>query len=84
MITWILTAIHTYLLHSEHGNGYQWWSAGPGPGLGQLSLVAVAYAFLRKHNCYEHGCWRIGKLQGNDGHIRCKRHHRIDHPGYGR
>jgi hypothetical protein len=68
---WLSTAFSTYVLHTEHGNGYQWWS---GPAIvGGLAWNGVVQA--RKHNCYEHRCPFIGRFLGADGHHRCKRHH---------
>lgn len=48
-----------------------------------LALVIGVPSLLLKHNCYEHRCPRIGRLKGDDGHVRCKRHHRPLHPDYG-
>ena len=44
-------------------------------------LIGVPAMFL-KHNCYEHGCPRIARVHGDDGHGRCKRHHKRTHPEY--
>lgn len=79
IIHWISTGFSVYILHPNRGQGYQWWS---GPG-GDLAYMAFLYTLLRKHNCYEHRCPLIGHLKGDDGHIRCKRHHRKLHPDYG-
>ncbi len=70
---WLSTAFSTYVLHPEHNDGYQWWS-GPGSDLGLAGAVIV---FALKHNCYEHGCPRIARVVGQDGHSRCKRHHNL-------
>ena len=75
MLQWFLTAVRTYLLHSEHGNGYQWWS-GPGSDLG---YATIAYALIRKHNCYEPRCPFIGHRLASDGHHYCRRHHDRHH-----
>lgn len=42
-------------------------------------LIGVP-AFLLKHNCHEHKCWRIARVKGNDSFIRCKRHDKTTHP----
>lgn len=60
---------------------YNWWSGIEG-AIPQLSILSLAAAFLLKHNCYEHKCFRIGRVLGDDGHHRCKRHHRVEHPEY--
>lgn len=81
MLHWIKTAVDTYILHSEHGNGYQWWS-GPGS---DLAYASILYTLLRKHNCYEKRCFRIGTHRSQlDQHIRCGRHHKghKQHPNY--
>ena len=72
MLTWLKTAIDTYVWHPLHGNGYQWWS-----GLGSdLTYAGIGYATYRKHNCYEHRCWRIGTHKSQlDQHVRCRKHH---------
>lgn len=70
-MTWLGHAFSTYVLHTQKGDGYQWWS---GPG-GDLGLLAALCLFALKHNCHTHRCPRIGRMLGADGHHRCKRHH---------
>ncbi len=73
---WLDTAFHTYVLHLAHGNGYQWTS---GPVI-VFGLIWNAVLLTLKHNCYEHGCPRIARVQGEDGHMRCKRCDKLAHP----
>lgn len=72
MLHWLGTAINTYVLHTEHGNGYAMWS-GPIIAFGLLYNGTIS---ALKHNCYEHRCPRVGRVLGGDGHHRCKRCHR--------
>lgn len=75
MIHWLHTAFSTYILHSEHGNGYQWWS-GPGSDLGEATLVGMLLAAYKHHNCRENGCWRLGHAHPDTGQPVCRRHHK--------
>jgi hypothetical protein len=74
MLHWIATAINTYLVHPEHGNGYQWWS-GPGSDLGEASVVGMAAAWFKHRTCHEHGCWRLGHAHPKHGFPVCRRHY---------
>lgn len=79
MIHWLWTAVNTYLLHSEHGNGYAFWSAGPGPGLGQISLVFGIVAWWLHHRCATPRCLRKARYLTDDGqHKLC----RVCHPDF--
>ena len=42
------------------------------PGLGILAGVG---AWLRKHNCQQHGCWAIGRHPYDGGVYTCRKHH---------
>lgn len=77
MIHWLWTAVSTYLLHSEHGNGYQFWSSGPGPGLGQITLVIGVVSWWVHHRCDTPRCLRKGRYQTADGHHKLCR---VCHP----
>lgn len=55
-----------------HGDGYQFWS---GIGAGVPGLVGASLLYWRHHNCYEHGCWRVGHPHPDHGHRPvCHRH----------
>lgn len=84
MLEWLSHAFSTYILHSQHGNGYQWGSGGPGfLWIFQLcAYVTIAYQLVRRHNCHVHRCWRVSWHVGPDGHPVCKVHH-PDHPARG-
>lgn len=68
IVTWLSHGISTYLLHSQHGNGYAWWSSGPGPGLGQVTLVVGLVTWWLHTRCDNPRCVRKGKYQTADGH----------------
>lgn len=82
MIHWLHTAFQTYILHTEHGNGYQWWSgAGSDLGYATIAVVLITHAALwyRQHNCVEPGCRKLGHPHPNHGHPVCRRHYHPDH-----
>ena len=87
VLHWLATAFRTYILHSEHGNGYQGGAGGPG-GLWIAQLGAwwtIACQLVRRHNCDEHRCLRVGTHRSQlDKHVRCRRHHNAHktHPNY--
>ena len=59
MIHWLSNAISTYLLHGEHGNGYQWWS-GEGSDLTEIASVCLALLTAwHRFNCHHKGCPRV-------------------------
>ena len=72
---WITTAISTYILHAEHGNGYQWHS-GIGSVYTPKDLVYMgALAKMAHHkNCHRKGCWRFGHPHPEHGWPACKHH----------
>lgn len=75
MFHWLSTAFSTYLLHTEHGNGYQWWSSGPGPGLGQITLLLAPLAWFHHKNCHHAGCWSIKThIHPDHGWPSCRAH----------
>lgn len=39
-----------------------------------LALLGGAWSLIRRHNCHQPGCWRIGRVE-RDGRIHCHRHH---------
>jgi hypothetical protein len=72
---WFSTAFSTYVLHVEHGNGYQWWS-GAGSDLGEVTLIGLVLAGLKHRNCHEKGCWRLGHSHPEHGFPSCRKHYR--------
>lgn len=75
MIHWLLTAFRTYVLHPEHGNGYQLWS-GAGSDLGEITMIGLAVAAFKHWNCEAPRCLRHGKHPTADGqHHLCRKHH---------
>ena len=77
MIHWIWQGFSTYILHSQHGNGYQWGSSGPGP-LWLLQVLAygtVAHHFIVRHNCHHKRCLSIHTHRHPEhGWPACKTH----------
>ena len=57
MLHWLSTAFSTYVLHPEHGNGYQWHS-GIGANLGQYTIVSALLLHIKHRNCHHKRCWR--------------------------
>lgn len=70
--------VHTGIIN-EAGPYYGFWS-GFGSDIAEFSILgAIAtgiYQLIRKHNCHEPGCWRIGAHPAADGQFMlCYRHH---------
>jgi hypothetical protein len=85
-ITWLVhrAAVGNWLtvhlgLDDLSGSWYGFWS-GFGSDLAELGLIgAVAtgvYQIVRKYNCHEPGCWRVGTHPAANGQfLLCYRHH---------
>lgn len=76
MLRWLTTAISTYVLHVEHGNGYQWHS-GFGSDLGEYTIFGVVIAHVKHRNCHHKGCWRswpFVHIHPDHGWPSCKHH----------
>lgn len=70
--------VHTGTIN-ESGSYYGFWS-GFGSDLEEFGIfggiVAAVYQLVKKHNCHEPGCWRVGKHPAADGQFMlCYRHH---------
>lgn len=74
MLHWISQAFSTYVLHTQHGNGYQWWS---GPG-GDLAYIAFFVGFYKHINCEHPGCWLPGHRHPEHGRPVCRKHYHHD------
>lgn len=61
------------------GPEYGFWS-GFGSDLSEITLLVAMYALLRKHNCHQKRCWRIGRHVVN-GTPWCNRHHQAARGG---
>jgi hypothetical protein len=64
---------------NESGPWYGFWS-GFGSDLAELTLIGAAatgvYQIVRKYNCHEPRCWRVGTHPAADGQfLLCYRHH---------
>jgi hypothetical protein len=71
-------AVHTGV-DDLSGSWYGFWS-GFGSDLAEIGLIgAVAtgvYQIVRKYNCHEPGCWRVGTHPAANGQfLLCYRHH---------
>jgi hypothetical protein len=71
-------AVHTGTVN-ESGPYYGFWS-GFGSDIAELGILgAIAtgiYQAVRKFNCHEPGCWRVGTHQAAGGQfLLCYRHH---------
>jgi hypothetical protein len=90
-LAWILNAhvvnhwlaVHTGTVN-EPGPYYGFWS-GFGSDLAEFGIIgAVAtgvYQLVRKYNCHEPGCWRVGNHPAAGGQFfLCYRHH-LDYQG---
>jgi hypothetical protein len=69
-VSWLL---HFLGLDSSSGPAYLAWS-GAVSDISELVLLGGIYAFLRKHNCAVHHCWRLGRHTTAAGHIVCRHH----------
>jgi hypothetical protein len=64
---------------NEPGPYYGFWS-GFGSDLEEFGILgaigATVYSLVRKYNCHEPGCWRVGNHPTADGRFHlCYRHH---------
>lgn len=72
--------LHFLGIDNPAGPWYAWWS-GAGSDLGEIVLVGGFWAGIRRLNCHEHRCWRVGrhKVEGTP-FVVCRKHHPdIDH-----
>jgi hypothetical protein len=70
--------LHTGTIN-ESGPYYGFWS-GFGSDLEEFGILggiaAGIYQLVKKHNCHEPGCWRVGQYPAADGQFMlCYRHH---------
>ena len=70
--------LHTGTIN-EPGPYYGFWS-GFGSDLEEFGILggiaAGIYQLVKKHNCHEPGCWRVGQYPAADGQFMlCYRHH---------
>ena len=86
VVAWVLhaslvnhwLAVHTGTVN-EQGPYYGFWS-GFGSDLAEFSILgAIAtgvYQLVKKYNCHEPGCWRVGTHPAAGGQfLLCYRHH---------
>jgi hypothetical protein len=86
VLTWILNAhavnhwlgVHTGTVN-ESGPYYGFWS-GFGSDLAEFGILGAVgtaiYQLVKKYNCHEPGCWRVGTHPAAGGEfLLCYRHH---------
>jgi hypothetical protein len=66
-------------ISNESGPWYGFWS-GFGSDLAELGIIGAvgtaAYQLVKRYNCHEPGCWRVGTHPAADGQfLLCYRHH---------
>jgi hypothetical protein len=71
-------AVHTGTIN-ESGPYYGFWS-GFGSDLAEFGILGAAgtaiYQLVKKYNCHEPGCWRVGTHAAAGGQfLLCYRHH---------
>jgi hypothetical protein len=68
-VYWVL---HWLGIDTTTGPWYAFWS-GAGSDLAYLGII---WALVRKHNCHQPRCWRIGRfpVEGTQW-ATCRRHH---------
>ena len=67
---WLL---HALGIDTTTGPAYAFWS-GTGSDLGELAIIGGMITLVRKHNCHERRCWRVGR-HVVDGTPWCNHHH---------
>ena len=86
LVLWILNAgpvdnwlaVHTGTIN-ESGPYYGFWS-GFGSDLTEFGIIGVIgtgiYQLVKRYNCHEPGCWRVGTHPAAGGQfVLCYRHH---------
>ena len=86
IVAWVLNAsafnhwlaVHTGTVN-EPGPYYGFWS-GFGSDIAELGIIGAiataAYQLIKKFNCHEPGCWRVGNHEAAGGQFYlCWRHH---------
>jgi hypothetical protein len=86
IVAWVLhasTVNHWLAVHTgtvnESGAYYGFWS-GFGSDLAEFGILGAIgtglYQLVKKYNCHEPGCWRVGTHQAAGGQfLLCYRHH---------
>lgn len=75
---WLLYVTGTSTTNGSVTWLYNFWS-GFGSDIAEVAIFAGIVGLYRKHNCGEHGCWRLGRHEVNDTatgerHIKCRHH----------
>jgi hypothetical protein len=62
---------HILGLDNPAGGWYLWHSGIEG----NLGMLGAAYVLIRKHNCHQPRCWRVGRHTNDGKQYRCAKHH---------
>lgn len=73
---------HVLGLDNLSGPWYGFWS-GSGSDLGELAIVGALVTEIRKHNCHEPRCLRVGRFPVEGTPFITCRHHHPAPPGRG-
>lgn len=76
MIHFITTAWDTYVLHFEHGNGYQFWSGISGSFIVGGGIWVGVITQIKKHTCHQKRCYRFGHPHPDHGWPSCRKHYK--------
>ena len=73
MLAWLQ---HVLGLDNGSGGWYLFWS-GFGANFQELAIVVGVLHYVRKANCHQHGCWRVGRhpLKDQPAVKLCRKHH---------
>ncbi len=91
VVLWVLNASqvnHWLAVHTgtvdEPGPYYAFWS-GFGSDLAELGIIGTVatgvYQVVRKYNCHQPGCWRVGNHAAAGGQFYLCYHHHPDYHG---
>jgi hypothetical protein len=76
-------AVHTGTVN-ESGPYYGFWS-GFGSDLAEFGIIGAlttgVYQLVRKYNCHQPGCWRVGTHPAANGQFLLCYHHHPDYQG---
>lgn len=69
---WHWIEVHTGTVNE--GGPYYGFFSGFGSDIGELAIIGGVITVVRRHNCHQKGCWRLGVHTTGKGHLLCKKH----------
>jgi hypothetical protein len=68
--------VHWLYVHAGLNSGNSPWYLFPSGAFGYFGVLTIVWAVLRRLNCHQPRCWRIGRfpVEGSLLHA-CHRHH---------